>query len=112
METRHAITPEQLQKLEAGVELRGEDGKTQPVKATLLGERQAELVLEEGKYHQVKRMFAAAGNRVEKIHRFAVGGLRLEEGLQPGRWRYLTGTDLALLGYSANDAGDSVDAQE
>jgi 16S rRNA pseudouridine516 synthase len=53
--------------------------------------------LTEGKYHQVKRMVAAVGNRVEALHRSRIGDLALPEDLQPGQWRWLNEEDLALL---------------
>jgi 16S rRNA pseudouridine516 synthase len=55
------------------------------------------LTLTEGKYHQVKRMLAAVGNRVEGLHRSQIGGLELTEALAPGQWRWLTADDLALI---------------
>ena len=56
-----------------------------------------ELTLTEGKYHQVKRMVAAAGNHVESLHRSAFGPLTLADGLPPGRWRWLTDAELSAL---------------
>ncbi|ODS63206.1 MAG: 16S rRNA pseudouridine(516) synthase [Arenimonas sp. SCN 70-307] len=61
-----------------------------------LGPRHARLVLHEGRYHQVRRMFAAVGNHVEALHRTHIGGLGLE-GLHPGQWRIATEEDLAKL---------------
>jgi 16S rRNA pseudouridine516 synthase len=58
------------------------------------------MTLEEGKYHQVKRMFGAAGNRVESIHRIAIGNFQLEDALGIGQWRFLTDADLATLGFT------------
>ena len=55
------------------------------------------LTLLEGKYHQVKRMVAAVGNRVEGLHRSRIGGLALPEDLAPGQWRFLSPADLDLL---------------
>jgi 16S rRNA pseudouridine516 synthase len=52
------------------------------------------LVLTEGKYHQVKRMIAAVGNRVEGLHRSRIGSLLLPPELAPGQWRWLTAQDL------------------
>ena len=49
------------------------------------------MTIDEGKYHQVKRMIAAAGNRVESLHREAVGSLVLPADLAPGQWRWLPG---------------------
>ncbi len=58
--------------------------------------RHARLVLTEGRYHQVRRMFAAVGNHVEALHRSRIGGLELD-GLAPGQWRVLADTDLQRL---------------
>ncbi|MDY0022889.1 pseudouridine synthase [Arenimonas caeni] len=61
-----------------------------------LGPRQARLVLHEGRYHQVRRMFAAVGNHVEALHRTQVGGFALGD-LAPGQWRALDEADRATL---------------
>ena len=58
---------------------------------------QAQLTLTEGKYHQVKRMVAAVGNRVEALHRSRIGGLALPADLAPGEWRWLCQDELASL---------------
>jgi len=63
----------------------------------LLAERQLRLVVTEGKYHQVKRMVAAAGNRVEALHREAVGNYRLPDGLTAGAWVWLSPAELAAV---------------
>jgi 16S rRNA pseudouridine516 synthase len=55
------------------------------------------MTLTEGKYHQVKRMIAAAGNRVEALHRSRIGRLELPADLGPGQWRWLSQADLAAL---------------
>ena len=57
----------------------------------------AETVIMEGKYHQVKRMFAATGHEVLELHRRAFGPLELDPELEPGQWRELSGAELALL---------------
>ncbi|CAG0953121.1 partial Ribosomal small subunit pseudouridine synthase A, partial [Rhodocyclaceae bacterium] len=63
-----------------------------------LDEHRIEIVLEQGKYHQVKRMLAAAGNHCTALVRTAIGGLTLEAlGLKEGEWRYLEDAELALL---------------
>jgi 16S rRNA pseudouridine516 synthase len=67
-----------------------------PAKLEVLGEREARLSIVEGRYHQVRRMFAAVGNRVERLHRERVGGLDLGD-LAPGAWRALTPQDLAAI---------------
>jgi len=55
------------------------------------------LTLTEGKYHQVKRMLAAVGNRVETLHRSAFGALRIEEGLSAGHWRWIDAAERGRL---------------
>lgn len=94
---RHPVTDATLQALREGVQLRDE---TLPV-AALQCERHSERVvllsLAEGKYHQVKRMVAAAGNRVEALQRVAIGGLALPDDLAPGSWRWLEEADLKRL---------------
>jgi 16S rRNA pseudouridine516 synthase len=64
------------------------------------GENVLRMTLTSGKYHQVKRMVAAAGNRVEALHREAIGDLLLPEDLKAGEWRWLSAVDLQKLGYS------------
>jgi 16S rRNA pseudouridine516 synthase len=75
------------------------DDDPRPVKAAAceaVGDLHLKLTLTEGKYHQVKRMLAAVGNRVEALHRSQIGGLVLSD-LAPGQWRWLSEQDLALL---------------
>jgi 16S rRNA pseudouridine516 synthase len=55
------------------------------------------LTLTEGKYHQVKRMLAAVGNRVTALHRSRIGDLGLPEDMAPGQWRWLTRDELEGL---------------
>ena len=67
------------------------DSETTPLQPALLeptGERSARLTITEGRYHQVRRMFAAAGNHVEALHRSRVGALELGD-LPEGEWRLL-----------------------
>jgi 23S rRNA pseudouridine2605 synthase len=75
-----------LAALRDGIEL--EDGPTAPARARRLGRGRVELVLHEGRKHQVKRMLAAVGHPVTTLHRSAYAGLTLE-GLEPGAWREL-----------------------
>jgi len=55
------------------------------------------VILHEGRYHQVRRMFAALGNRVLRLHRESVGGVVLDPELVPGRWRALSDEEIARL---------------
>ncbi|UWX03913.1 pseudouridine synthase [Pseudoxanthomonas sp. NC8] len=67
-----------------------------PAQLEVLGPRRARLALHEGRYHQVRRMFAATGNHVEALHRPQVGGLALDD-LAEGQWRALDTADLDRL---------------
>ncbi len=67
-----------------------------PVATEVLGPRAARLVLTEGRYHQVRRMFAAVGNHVETLHRSRIGGLALD-GLASGEWRALVADEITRL---------------
>jgi pseudouridine synthase len=75
-----------LRRLGEGVEL--DDGRTAPARARLLGPGTIELTLHEGRKHQVKRMCAAVGHEVRRLHRSRYAGLTLD-GLEPGHWREL-----------------------
>jgi 23S rRNA pseudouridine2605 synthase len=77
---------ETLEDLRYGIEL--DDGLTAPAQARRLGPGRVELVLHEGRKHQVKRMLAAVGHAVTNLHRSRYAGLTLE-GLEPGAWREL-----------------------
>ena len=95
---KHEVTEAQVQQLLAGVVL---DDDPKPVRAaacTLVGSHGLHLTLTEGKYHQVKRMLAAVGNRVEALHRSRIGTLELDIALlPPGQWRWLNAEDLQKL---------------
>jgi 23S rRNA pseudouridine2605 synthase len=83
-----------LQRLRDGVEL--DDGRTAPARAGRLGAGRVELVLHEGRKHQVKRMLAAVGHPVARLHRSAYAGLTLN-GLEPGTWRELEADEVDQL---------------
>ncbi|WP_375753780.1 16S rRNA pseudouridine(516) synthase RsuA [Vibrio sp. HN007] len=78
------------EKFEQGIELRNEREPTLPAKLEIVDEHEVVLTITEGKYHQVKRMFAALGNKVEALHRERIGDIELDEDLEPGEYRYLT----------------------
>jgi len=80
-----------------GVLLHDEPEPVRAAACELLAERELRLVVTEGKYHQVKRMVAAAGNRVEALHREAVGNFRLPDGLAAGAWAWLSDAELAAV---------------
>ena len=97
-------TDEQLRSLRDGVEL--EDGPTAPARARRLGPSRLELVLHEGRKHQVKRMSAAVGLPVKRLHRSRYAGLELGR-LRPGEWRELDQAEVEGL-RAAVGRGDSV----
>lgn len=94
--TKHPITDEMVERLVSGVVLDDDPRPVQAAACEKVGECQLRLTLTEGKYHQVKRMVAAVGNRVEGLHRSQMGHLVLGD-LAPGQWRWLSEQDLALL---------------
>ncbi len=86
-----------LARLRDGVLLHGETKPSAALAAARRDDYLLELTVLEGKYHQVKRMVAASGNRVEKLHRARVGGYALPDSLAEGAWRWLDEADLAAL---------------
>ncbi len=80
-----------------GLLLEGDDKPLLPATMIALDERRARLILTEGRYHQVRRMFAAVGNHVVALHRDRIGGLNLPADLEPGQWRLMTDADIAQV---------------
>lgn len=80
-----------------GVQLHGEKAPTRPAQLELLSDREARLHIHEGKYHQVKRMFAAAGNHVVSLHREAIGSIELDPMLLEGQYRPLTTDEIQSI---------------
>lgn len=76
--------------------LEGESEPLAPARLESVGERRVRITLTEGRYHQVRRMFAAVGNHVESLQRVAVGRLTLD-GLGEGEWRVLSAEDVARI---------------
>ncbi|MDP1997532.1 MAG: 16S rRNA pseudouridine(516) synthase [Gallionella sp.] len=96
--THDPVTPELVAKLLAGVKLHDEPAPLAAVTCRRVETHQIEIVLEQGKYHQVKRMLAAAGNHCLALCRTQIGKLKLDElGLAEGEWCYLDAAQLALL---------------
>jgi 16S rRNA pseudouridine516 synthase len=82
----------------AGVMLEGEDKPTLPAVIERVDGLTARLTIQEGKYHQVRRMFASLGNHVLHLHRERIGCVALDPDLQPGESRYLTDAEVTGLG--------------
>lgn len=92
VELSRALTIEQAESITTrfknGVQLQGEEGLTRPAKLDVISSNEVLLTITEGKFHQVKRMFSAVGNRVVLLHREQIGEVRLD--VEVGQWRYLT----------------------
>jgi 16S rRNA pseudouridine516 synthase len=84
------LTEDYVQAFSAGMFFEFENITTRPVELTILTEHSAEVVLCEGRYHQIKRMFGRFNNEVLTLHRVAIGELRLDANLQPGESRHLS----------------------
>lgn len=96
--TAEPVTEALIAQLKAGVQLHDEPAPLAATCCRQLGENLLEIVLEQGKYHQVKRMLAAAGNHCSALRRTAIGGLQLEAlDLEEGEWTYLDAEQMALL---------------
>ncbi|MFM7532271.1 MAG: pseudouridine synthase [Rubrivivax sp.] len=91
--TRHPVEPGVAQRLCEGVVLDDDPAPVRAAACEITGTHALRLTLTEGRYHQVKRMVAATGNRVEALHRSAMGALRLPEDLPAGQWRWLDAAD-------------------
>jgi 16S rRNA pseudouridine516 synthase len=68
-----------------------------PAKLEVLGQKEALMTLHEGRYHQVRRMFAAAGNHVLGLQRISIGGLKMPDDLEEGDWRILDSEEIASI---------------
>ena len=90
------ITENQIRILENGVQLKDEKNRCQPAELEKITDTQIKLIITEGKYHQVKRMMAAVGNHVVKLHREKIANIRLDSALQEGQWRELTENEIKL----------------
>ncbi len=82
---------------ENGITLRGEKDPTQPATLKRISDTEVLVTLNEGKYHQVKRMFAALGNHVEGLHREKIGDVALDEDLNEGEYRELSPDEVSSL---------------
>lgn len=84
-----------IDKFEKGVWLNNEKTRTKPAKLEILYRNEVRITISEGRYHQVKRMFAALGNRVLELHRERIGQIQLDEELTEGDYRPLTPEEIA-----------------
>lgn len=95
MLTADEISDEQIAQLESGVELRNEQGIFASTGVKRLAPKLLEMTIHQGVYHQVKRMLAAVGNKVEKLHRQKIGQFDLAD-LPEGEWQFLSVEQIQL----------------
>ncbi|WP_261817237.1 pseudouridine synthase [Vibrio gallicus] len=89
------ITEDVAHRFKLGIALQGEEQLTRPAILDVISPKEVLLTITEGKFHQVKRMFAAVGNRVIRLHREAIGEVKLD--VEVGQWRYLSRGEIAAL---------------
>lgn len=77
-------------RFERGIYLKGEKKRSLPAQLSRISDTEVRITVSEGRYHQVKRMFGALGNRVTALHREQIGEVRLDPGLAQGQYRQLT----------------------
>ena len=92
-----SIAEDVADKFLRGVQLQGESKLTLPAELEIINKNEVRLTLTEGKYHQVKRMFAAVGNRVVSLHREKIGNISLD--VDVGQWRYLTEDEVSSFNH-------------
>lgn len=90
------VTFEDIEKLQNGIELK--DGyTTMKCSINMLNNKQGEIAIKEGKYHQIKRMFGAVGNKIIYLKRLSEGYLILDEKICEGEWKYLNQSEIELV---------------
>jgi len=96
VEVAKPLNEDLIDKFTAGIWLNGEKRRTQPARLEILSQHSARMAIAEGRYHQVKRMFAATGNLVTSLHRERIGHIELDLALEPGDYRPLTAKEIKL----------------
>lgn len=94
----HPLAADTAQQFGSGVQLHNEKDLTKPARLEQLEDKLVRLTLSEGRYHQVKRMFAAVGNRVLALHRESIGTIMLDADLAPGEYRPLSEEEIHSVG--------------
>lgn len=92
---KKAISKEEIETLEAGVDIG--DCVTKPCRVEMRGDCEGYMTLVEGKYHQIKRMAEAVGNKITYLERVTFAGISLDTSLARGEWRYLNEEEMALI---------------
>ncbi|KPQ29425.1 MAG: 16S rRNA pseudouridine516 synthase [Marinobacter excellens HL-55] len=96
--TAEPISPQTSERFAEGIWFEFEQLTTSPARLEQLSDREARVTIFEGRYHQVKRMFHAVGNRVTSLHRESMGSLILDPGLPIGGYRHLTKDEISSIG--------------
>lgn len=84
-----------VREFEQGFFLKNEIKKTKPAHIEILSKKKLYITIHEGKYHQIKRMFASIGNKVNSLQRIQIGNIKLDENLNLGEYRRLTDLEIA-----------------
>ena len=92
-----SLSAEAMQQLEEGVMLEDDDKITLPAKIKEIGQSKYELQIQEGRFHQIKKMLVAVGNQVVALHRASIGNIVMDESLELGKWRELTEAEIAFF---------------
>jgi len=92
------LTDDSVKALEQGLLLHNDPRPTRPANVVVVEDRVIDLTISEGRYHQVKRMLAAVGNHVVRLHRLRIGPVAIDLGLEPGGYRELTREERDSLG--------------
>lgn len=95
------VAEDTAERFAKGVQLHNEKDLTQPAQLEVITPTQVRLTISEGRYHQVKRMFAAVGNHVIGLHRERIGAITLDDDLASGEYRALTEEEIASVGLPA-----------
>ena len=95
------VAEDTAERFAAGVQLNNEKDLTKPAVLEVITPTEVLLTISEGRYHQVKRMFAAIGNHVVGLHRERIGAIVLDPDLEPGEFRPLTDDEIASVGASS-----------
>lgn len=96
--TAEPIVTNAVERFTRGIVLTGEKRRTRPAVLEILDPLHARVTLTEGKYRQVRRMFATLGNEVVELHRVCVGAIALDDDLAPGEYRALSDAEVVSVG--------------
>jgi len=96
-----ALSQDDIQQLQDGIILRNESHATLPASIAQIEDKRYSIAICEGKYHQIKRMFASLNNRVTRLHRYQIADITLDDSLQAGEFRPLTQNEIEQFNYDA-----------